>query len=48
MAEANFVTKRNFDAKIVELENNKKSYKHLIRAILVAKIILKKMVHKII
>ena len=40
--------KKKFDAKIIEIENNIKDYKHLIRAILEVKIILKKMVHKII
>ena len=48
IAQANVTTKRNFDAKIIELENNIKNYKHLIRAILEVKVILKKMVHKII
>ena len=48
LAQANVITKRNFDAKIIELENNIKNYKHLIRAILEVKVILKKMVHKII
>ena len=48
LAQANVITKRNFDAKIIELENNIKNYKHLIRAILEVKIILMKMVHKII
>ena len=41
-------TKRIFDAKIIEIENNMKNYKHLIRAILEVKVILKKMVQKII
>ena len=40
--------KKKIDAKIIEIENNIKNYKHLIRAILEVKIILKKMVHKII
>ena len=44
----NVTTKINFDAKIIELENNIKNYKHLIRAILEVKVILKKMVYKII
>ena len=48
LAQANFITKRNFDAKIIEVENRKKIYEHLIRAILEVKIILMKMVHKII
>ena len=48
LAQANIVTKRNFDAEIIELENNIKNYKHLIRAILEVKVILKKMVYKII
>ena len=48
LAQANVITKRNFDAKIIELENNIKNYKHLIRAILEVKVILKKMVYKII
>ena len=48
LAQANVITKRNFDAKIIELENNIKNYKHLIRAILKVKVILKKMVYKII
>ena len=48
LAQANVTTKRNFDAKIIELENNIKNYKHLIRAILEVKVILKKMVHEII
>ena len=48
LAQANVITKRNFDAKIIELENNIKNYKYLIRAILEVKVILKKMVHKII
>ena len=49
LAQANVITKRNFDAKIIEFENNiKKNYKHLIRDILEVKAILKKMVLKII
>ena len=48
LAQANVITKINFDAKIIELANNIKNYKHLIRAILKVKVILKKMVHKII
>ena len=48
LARANVITKRNFDAKIIEVENNLKNYKHLIRAILEVKIILMKMVNKII
>ena len=48
LAQVNFITKRNFDSKIIELENNIKNYKHLIRAILEVKVILKKMVYKII
>ena len=48
LAQANVISKRNFDAKIIELENNIKNYKHLIRAILEVKIILMKMVNKII
>ena len=48
LAQANVITKRNFDAKVIELENNVKSYKYLIQAILEVKVILKKMVHKII
>ena len=47
LAQANVITKRHFDAKIIELENNIKKL-HLIRAILEAKVILKRMVHKII
>ena len=46
LAQANVTTKRNLDAKIIELENNIKIYKHLIRAILQVKVILKKMVYK--
>ena len=48
LAQANVIKKRNFDANIIELENNIKTYKYLIRAILEVKGILKKMVHKII
>ena len=48
LAQANVITKRNFDAKIIEVENNIKNYKHLIRAILEEKITLMKMVNKII
>ena len=48
LAQANVITKRNFDAKIIEIENNIKNCKHLIWAILEVKVILKKMVHKII
>ena len=48
LAQANVVTKRNFDANIIEVENNIKNYKHLIRANLDVKVILKKMVDKII
>ena len=48
LGQANVITKRNFDAKVTELENNVKSYKYLIRAILEVKVILKKMVHKMI
>ena len=48
IAQANVTTKRNFDAKIIELQNNIKNYKHLIRAILEVKVILKKIVHEII
>ena len=48
LVQANVITKRNFDAKIIELENNIKNYKHLIRAILEVKVILKKMTYKII
>ena len=44
----NVITKRNFDAKIIELENNIKKLQNLIRAILEVKIFLMKMVHKII
>ena len=47
-AQANVTTKRNFDAKIIEPQNNIKNYKHLIRAILEVKVILKKIVHEII
>ena len=46
LAHVNIITKRNFDAKIIELENNTKKYKHLFRAILEEKIILLKMVNK--
>ena len=48
IAQANVTTKRNFDAKIIKLQNNIKNYKHLIRAILEVKVILKKIVHEII
>ena len=48
LAQANVIIKINFDVKIIELENNIKNYKHLIRAILEVKVILKKMVYKII
>ena len=48
LAQANIVTKRNFDAEIIELENNIKNYKHLIRAILEVKVILKMMADKIV
>ena len=48
LAQANVITKRNFDAKIIELENNIKNYKHLIQANLKVKVIFKKMVYKII
>ena len=49
LAQANVITKRIFDAKIIEVKNNvKKNCKHLIRAILEVKIVLMKMVHKII
>ena len=48
LAQANVITKRNFDAKIIELENNIKNCKHLIRAVLEVKSILMKMVNKII
>ena len=48
LAQANVITKINFDAKITEHENNIKKLQTLIRAILVVKIILMKMVHKII
>ena len=44
LAQANVITKRNFDAKTIEID----SVEHLIWAILEAKVILKKMVHKII
>ena len=47
LAQANVISKRNFDAKIIELENNIKNYKHLIRAILEVNIILMKMLNKI-
>ena len=47
LAQANVITKRNFDAKVIKIENNiKKFCKYLFRAILEAKIILMKMVHK--
>ena len=36
------------DAKSIELENNIKNYKHLIRAILEVKVILKMMADKIV
>ena len=48
LAQANVITKRYFDAKLIDLQNNIKKYKHLIRAILKVKVILKKMVYKII
>ena len=48
LAQMNLVTKRNFDAKIIEIENNITSYKHLIGAILEVKIILMKIANKII
>ena len=48
LAQENVITKRNFDTKIIELENNIKNYKHLILAILEVKAILKKMLYKII
>ena len=48
LAQANVITKRNFDAKIIELENNIKNYKHLIRTILEVKVIFKKIVYNII
>ena len=48
LAQTKAITKINFDAKIIEIENNIKNYKHLIRAILEIKVILKKMVHKLI
>ena len=48
LGQANVITKRNYYAKVIELQNNVKSYKYLIRAILEVKVILKKMVHKII
>ena len=44
LAQTIVMTKINFDAKIIDLEN----YKHLIRASLQVKVILKKMVSKII
>ena len=47
LAHANVITKRHFDAKIIELENNIKKL-HLIRPILEEKVILRRMVHKII
>ena len=47
LAQENVITKRNFDTKIIELENNIKNYKHLILAILEVKAILK-MLYKII
>ena len=47
LAQANVITKRHFDAKIIELENNIKKL-HLIRPILEEKVILRRMVHKII
>ena len=43
LAQANVITKRHFDAKIIELD-----YNYLIRAILKVKVILKKIVYKII
>ena len=48
LAQTNVIRKRNCGAKIIELENNIKNYKHLIRAILEVKVILKKMVYRII
>ena len=48
LGQANVITKRNYYAKVIELQNNVKSYKYLIRAILEVKVILRKMVHKII
>ena len=48
LAQANVITKISFDATIIELENNIKIYKHLIRDILEVKIILMKMVHTMI
>ena len=47
LAQVNVATSRNFDAKVIEIENIK-NYKDLIWAILEVKVILKKMVHKII
>ena len=47
LAQANVITKRHFDSKIIELENNIKKL-HLIRPILEEKVILRRMVHKII
>ena len=43
-----FIKKSNYDTKIAEIESNIKNYKHLIRANLDVKVILKKMVDKII
>ena len=48
LAQTNVITKINFDEKVIEVENNIKNYKHLIRAILDVKNILMKMEHKII
>ena len=47
LAQANLITKTDFDAKLSSL-NRKTVKNYLIRAILLAKVILKKTVHKII
>ena len=47
LAQANVITKRNFDAKIIDVENSIKKLQTF-RAILEVKIILMKMVNKII
>ena len=47
LAQANLITKTDFDAKLSSL-NRKIVKNYLIRAILLAKVILKKTVHKII
>ena len=48
LAQANVITKINFDTRITELEDNVKKMQTLIWAILEVKVILEKMVHKII